>query len=228
MPDLPPPSAGLSLGFTALSLVMLVFMIAAVARMTDRRTGRVAGAALIGWAALNAGLAASGVLNHFEPPRIMGLLVVEILALVWLWRSDLGGRVAALPLGLLVGFQSFRLLVELLIHQAVVEGIAPPQMTWTGWNFDIVVGVSALIVGPLAGRLPTSALRIWNLACAGILVVVVIVAVLSMPTPLRVFSDGPPNVWITQLPFIWLPSILVFAALAGHVLTARHLGIRRE
>jgi len=224
--DLPAPSSTLSLGFVALSLVMLVFMIVVVARSAGRPVGLIVGGVLVVWAALTAGLAASGVLTHFEPPRVTVILMLEIVALVWLWRSESGARLAGLPLGVLVGFQGFRVLVELLIHQAVLEGIAPQQMTWTGWNFDIVTGVSALIVGPLAGRLPPLVVRAWNLVCAGILVVVLIVAMLSMPTPARVFAADPPNIWITQMPFVWLPAILVFAAFAGHVLTERHLRLQ--
>ena len=33
------------------------------------------------------------------------------------------------------------------------------------------------------------------------------IAVMSIPGPLRLF-DGPPNVWIVTVPFVWLPTMM--------------------
>ena len=101
----------------------------------------------------------------------------------------------------------------------------PGQMTFTGRNLDIVTGLLAI---PLAYRLArghrdTALVWIWNALGLGLLINVVVVAVLSMPGPMRLFVNDPPNLWVATFPFIWLPTVLVPLALAGHILIARKL-----
>ncbi|MFK7844919.1 MAG: hypothetical protein AB8G77_06425 [Rhodothermales bacterium] len=166
---------------------------------------------------------ASGVLADFSsiPPRPFLLLGPALIAVVFVARSSIGKQLAELSLGVLVGYQAFRIIVELLIHQAVVEGIAPPQMTWSGLNLDILSGLSALALAPFASRLPRRALLTWNWLALGLLLWVVGVAIVSMPTPLQQMT--PDNIWIVFFPFIWLPTIAVVAALLGHLVLFRKL-----
>jgi hypothetical protein len=56
-----------------------------------------------------------------------------------------------------------------------------------------------------------------------LLTVVVTVAILSTPTPIRMFHNEPANVWITWFPFVWLPCLFVALALVGHILIFRRL-----
>ena len=62
----------------------------------------------------------------------------------------------------LVGFQGFRIVVEMLIHKAVQEGMAHPTMTWSGTNCDLVAGVTAALLVPITKRLDHRVLQIWN------------------------------------------------------------------
>ena len=66
-------------------------------------------------------------------------------------------------------------------------------------------------------------IRIWNVAGILLLTNILVVALLSAPTPLRVFHNEPANVWITQAPWVWLPAVDVLAAVLGHVLVYRRL-----
>ena len=54
------------------------------------------------------------------------------------------------------------------------------------------------------------------------------ISTLSSPLPIRVFHGEPPNVWIAHAPFVWLVSVLVPIALAGHILVFRALLRRRR
>jgi hypothetical protein len=63
----------------------------------------------------------------------------------------------------------------------------------------------------------------WNIMGSMLLATVVTIAVLSFPTPFQMIASDPPNVWVTHVPFIWLPTVLVPAALLGHLLTLRQL-----
>jgi hypothetical protein len=55
-----------------------------------------------------------------------------------------------------------------------------------------------------------------------LLVNVVSVAIASMPL-LRVFGDEQVVTFVTYTPFVWLPAVMVLAALAGHLVIFRAL-----
>ena len=203
-------------GFAVLAVTIAIMVGAAT------RSARVS-AGICLWLILTAMLAKSGVLLRFAAlPPPMGLLIISGCALtVWLGFSSAGTRIASLPLIWLVGFQGFRIAVEILIHCSSSLGLAPPQMTWSGLNFDIVTGVTALIIAPVANHVPRAVLLAWNTAGLGLLLWVVVVAALSFPTPFQVFH--PDNTWVATFPYVWLPAVLVTAALLGHVVVFRKL-----
>lgn len=223
MTPLPAPSLALWLGFVGLSIAVAALVISAIERTSGKATGRRAALAFGGWMLLTAGLAASGFLAHFDPPRIPLVMAGIIAWLVWTARADWAGRLSELPLRVLVGFQAFRIVVEILIHTAADEGIAPYELTWEGLNLDIITGVSAALLAAVADRVPPVVLHAWNLVTAGILGVVLLTAFATMPGPTNVMPSTPPNVWITTFPFIWLPAVLVLSAFACHIVLARRL-----
>jgi len=175
----------------------------------------------LGWLLLTGLIGATGWLSDFSgtPPRIMFFFAPVLIGVAWLAFSTFGKRLCLLPLSLLVGFQSFRIIVEILIHQAAVEGVAPPQMSWDGLNFDVFAGISALIIFPFAGRLPQWAILVWNSTALGLLLWVLGVAILSFPTPFQQLK--PDNIWVAHFPFIWLPTIAVALAILGHLVVFR-------
>jgi hypothetical protein len=68
----------------------------------------------------------------------------------------------------------------------------------------------------------------WNTLGLGLLANVLIVALLSAPTPMRRFMNEPANVWVTRAPWIWLPTVFVWAAIAGQALIYRRLWHERS
>ena len=50
---------------------------------------------------------------------------------------------------------------------------------------------------------------------------VVVISVLSMPTPLRRFHNEPANTFVTHFPYVWLPLYLVQVAWMSHLLIFR-------
>jgi hypothetical protein len=208
------PTLLLSLTFAAFAL-----LVAALAARSLRSPW------LAVWICLTGGLAASGWLatfNSFPPPLMRLILPALLLTTIACLRFDWYRRFS---LAGLVAFQSFRLPLELIMHQAAREGVMPPQMTFTGRNWDILTGLLAL---PLAYLLSRNRARpawvwAWNLLGLLLLINVVSVAVMSFPGPLRRFWNEPANLWVTHLPFVWLPTVLVPLALAGHLLIARKL-----
>jgi len=103
----------------------------------------------------------------------------------------------------LIGFLAFRIVFELLIQRAVTEGVAPPQMSWDGLNFDIIAGVTAPVIAPIATRLSRMILLTWNTLALTLVLWAVSVAVRRLPTPLQQFE--PTGLWVMAFPFVWLP-----------------------
>jgi len=108
------------------------------------------------------------------------------------------------------------------------RGIMPSQMTYTGRNFDIVTGATAIVVAVLlrSGRGGRGLALGWNLLGLALLLNVVIVAIVSTPR-FALFGPDRLNVWVAYPPFVWLPAALVLAALAGHLIVFRAIARQR-
>jgi hypothetical protein len=230
-----PGTPFLRVAFTLLTLFVATLFIVGVywsgrrtvlVAATLRQRTAIATLLTIIWIAATGLAAARGVL-HFTPPPTMLVLFLAIFAgAIGLATSPLGKQLAiGLPLAALVGYQGFRVIVELLMHRAYVDGLMPVQMSYSGRNFDIVTGITGLALGAwlAAGTPPRWLVLAWNTLGLALLANIVTVALLSAPTPMRVFMNEPANVWITHAPWVWLPAVMVFAALAGHVLVYRRL-----
>lgn len=238
----PQPSTATTVAFVALVAMVVAAAVTAVARAAAARGAdkgealrlRNRAAAVLGaYLALSGGLAAAGLLaiTNVLPPPIMVLVGATFLSVTALGLSRFGRTLATgLPVAALVGFQAFRLPLEILLHRLFSEGVLPPQMTYSGMNFDILTGATAIPVALAAGaaKLPRFALALWNAMGLFLLLVIVTVAILSAPLPLRVFLNEPANAIVMTFPYVWLPTVLVQAAWLGHLLLWRRLVIDRR
>jgi hypothetical protein len=192
-----------------------------------RRAGVTTGAATAAWMALTWLAATSGILREWDrtPPPFAFLVVGVLVVSVTVSFSVVGTRIAQhTPLWALVAIQSFRLPLELSMHALAEKGIMPVQMSYSGRNFDIVTGATAVIVAVLvkAGSGGRWLVGAWNVLGLGLLVNVVTVAILSTPR-IRYFGDDQVVTFVTYSPFVWLPAVMVVAALAGHLVIFRAL-----
>ena len=104
-------------------------------------------------------------------------------------------------------------------------------MTFEGWNFDILSGITAPIVYFLAfrkGGVNRTLLITWNVIALGLLANIVTLAVLSFQGPMQRLAFDHPNVGVTYLPFIWLPAIIVPVVLFSHLASLWQLIARRN
>ncbi|MEO5769666.1 MAG: hypothetical protein ABIS92_15040 [Polyangia bacterium] len=226
------------IGIPGIALALSVLFVAATWRTghglqpgARRRRTILAGAGMALWLAAMATAALSGLLGRFDlrpPPMVIWFasMVVMTLALAW---SPFGRRFAdKLPFVALIGFQAFRLPLELIMHRAAVVGIMPTVMTYTGYNFDIVTGATALPLALYAWRRPVPRwlIVLWNATGQILLFVVAGVALAASPL-FRAFGDAQLNVWVTEFPYVWI-AVMVAAALFGHVVTLRKLMAERR
>jgi hypothetical protein len=220
--------------FTILPVVLALLLVAGVFAAW-RRTGASRRRSVLAALAMLAGLAAWMSVTYAAaafrllafPPQAPTMVVLFVLVLalsVGLGVSPVGRRLATgLPLAILVGVQAFRLPLELMMHRAYEYGLMPVQMSYSGLNFDIVTGITAVPVSVLVAtkRAGVRTVRAWNLLGTLLLLNILVVAWLSAPTPWRVFKAEPANTWIASAPYVWLPAVLVAVAILGHIVIYR-------
>jgi hypothetical protein len=68
----------------------------------------------------------------------------------------------------------------------------------------------------------------WNVIGLLLVANIVIISILSAPTPFRVFMNEPANTFIAYLPFVWLPSFIVPVAYWMHILSIKQLLSSKE
>src|SRR5690348_7305699 len=149
LPDpLPSGSPGLRVAFVGLAVLVAAMLVVAVYRSAlnagatlaeAKRRATLAAAFAAGWMAVTGGAAAAGALHFEAPPTMLVVLFASAVLAVAVGISPIGKSIAAgLPLAVLVGYQGYRVIVELFLHRAYSEGLIPVQMTYSGRNFDIV------------------------------------------------------------------------------------------
>jgi hypothetical protein len=166
------------------------------------------------------------------PPRVVVFAVLPaVLFIVVYFIFFRQSFVNRLSLEMLTLLSFVRLPVELVLHGLYQAGQVPQIMTFEGWNFDILSGISAPIIYWLAfrdGRLNRPLLIGWNIAALCLLTNIVTIAVLSFRGPMQRLAFDQPNVGVTYLPFIWLPAIVVPAVLFAHLAALWRLLLSRH
>jgi hypothetical protein len=209
------------LATVAAVLAALVLLIAIAARHARRPFPRAALVGLAGWLAVTGFLAAAGVTElDGGPPRVVLLAIIATTALtVVAHRCRIADHLSPAHV---IALQLFRLPVELVLWRLYVDGSIPIQMTFEGRNFDVLVALTAIPVALLVARGASHRVVLgWHLFGLAMLVNIVVTAMLSTPGPLRVFTNEPANVIVGELPFVWLPALLVPIAFASHVVGIR-------
>jgi len=227
---LPPvfdPIAAFGIGGLAV-LVAIIWII-----LFSRRNGRCAlllSAAVFTVMAVSDIAVWSGTLaqfNSFPPPML--IMIASVFMMSFAVELSPFGRAAAAELSFasLVGLQGFRFPLELVMHHAGNVGIMPVQLSYSGYNFDIVTGISALLIFALlkSGRsVSRSVLWAWNVWGSLCLVVIATIAITTSPV-IRLFGDEPRNLntWVLYFPYVWLPVVLVTMAISSHIVITRKL-----
>lgn len=174
--------------------------------------------------------ALSGQLSRFDffpPPMFIMLVSITVIAFA-IGLSSFGRDAAAeISLYTLIGLQSFRFPLELVMHYAGGLGIMQAQLSYSGYNFDIITGIGALVLFVMhksSVRIPLPVLWVWNIWGSLCLVVIYIIAITTSPV-VRAFGDEPQNLntWVLYFPYVWLPVVLVTIAISSHIIITRRL-----
>jgi hypothetical protein len=164
--------------------------------------------------------------------RESGFVAIAVLLVVMFalaQKSSVVPRLSLLPLTFLIGFQAFRIPVELLIHRPVSrwDRATANDLEWIEPGHPLGSFCAAPV--PFARQIPCWGILAWNTMAPALLLWIVCVAVLGFPGGLQRLK--PDNVWVAYFFFVWLPTVAVTSALLGHVVHFRRLlgpGTRAE
>ncbi len=149
------------------------------------------------------------------PLLILGTIALTFVSLKRIDKQKLNSKI-------LLTIHTLRIPVELILYQLFLQQKIPNLMTFKGWNFDIVVGFSALVI--LIYQLTTKRIFnrqffiIWNIIGIVFLFTIVSLAILSSPLPVQQFAFDQPNIAILEFPYCFLPTCVVPIVLISHIL----------
>lgn len=154
--------------------------------------------------------------------RLVVAFLVPFVVLFFLVLHLKGRRLLGRARGRwLVQAQGIRIATELFFWMGWRVGFIPLQMTFAGFNYDIIVGLSALLASQVffwRGRPRRLEIMIWNTFGLFSLLYLLFIVILSWPdTSWTVFSTQPNSLFLGQVPFIWLWGVLYPLAGALHI-----------
>lgn len=179
-------------------------------------------------------LSLKGVFLDFSstPPKIFIVLAVPLITTVYFLASKRLNRILlSIPEQWLIYIQSFRVVVEILLWLLFIENLLPVQMTFEGGNYDVVSGVTAIIIAYFCytkEKWSRTIALIWNFAGLIALINIVTTAIFSMPTKFRFFMNEPSNTIVAYFPVIFLPAILVPVAYSMHLFSIKQILLKRK
>jgi hypothetical protein len=217
----------LFLGFVAL---MAALVVALSARYLKGPTAFAIGIGLFIWLIYVGLLGYLGVIGNatMRPPGIAFIFVPVVLLLLFFIVRVRSTAALAFPLWIILGTQSFRIVVELFLHQLWIEGLIPRMLTFAGANADIYIGASAPLIAWLStrGRFGLQPTLVWNVLGLFALANVVTRAVLTAPGPFNLVHAEVPNLMFGTFPFMFIPGFFVPLAIVLHVLAIRAISSR--
>jgi len=185
---------------------------------------------LTGWTVLQAILGLLGVYQQTDrlPPRILafGFFPALLILVLYLFFGKGKGLIAQTNLSTLTGFHSIRILVEIVLLLLFYFQMTSIYMTVEGNNYDILSGVSAVVVALVAGQTGAEKKKLllwWNIVCLLLLFNVIARAILSTPSPLQRWAFEQPNLAVLYFPFNLLPTVIVPLVLVAHLIAIKRL-----
>ena len=185
------------------------------------------------WLLITAVLSIGGYYSNFRylPPRVFlfGLFPPLVITFILCLSKSFIDILRQVPPAWLIKVQSFRIVMELMLFLAFLGDIFPFQMTFVGFNMDIIAGITALFAARIFFRRGSAfkpEVVIWNIFGILLLVNIVFVTVISTPSIFQVFRNEPSSALIASFPFIWIPTFIVPYALAMHFFSIRQVFIK--
>jgi len=212
---------------TGALMVLVVAALAVTLKASD--TSKLAFAAIAGlWIGFAAASAQAGWVAIGTPFPLIGLYVAAPLAAAAIAATTPAGRATllALPTRLLIGLNIGRVLAVLFFLLAREGRLSGPFPFYAGWG-DIITGVLAIpiLLGRLESKHPAVVMA-WNVFGTIDLVHAIFLGTISQEGSLQIFG-APGSGAMQQLPWSFIPTVLVPYFLVAHGVIAAQLQSRR-
>tara|TARA_B100000809_G_scaffold180897_1_gene178569 strand:- start:722 stop:1417 length:696 start_codon:yes stop_codon:yes gene_type:complete len=220
----------LKLGYLGLSVLITTFIFLlgnrAINACQDPRKSTkkiILGLGLFFWNTYVYLVAISGVIQSFElPPKFPILLVLPtfVFIAIFLYSNKDKKWIDSIPKHWLIYIQSFRLVVETLFVISVSDGLLHYHVTIEGYNYDMLVGFSALIIGFLFHKkwVSENFVLYWNYTGLSVLAVVVFVFITTAFFPTLYGSKvSLMPLEALKYPFVLVASFLMPVAVFLHI-----------
>lgn len=180
------------------------------------------------WLGLLWGLAQTSFFVQLDakPPRFLVVLGPPMVMISFLFLNHRGRHfMDKLPLKPLTWLHTVRVAVEVSLWYLFLEHQIPQMMTFEGYNWDILAGLTSPLMAWCLrrGTLPRWVILGWNLLALGLLINIVGIAILSAPLPFQQLNFVQPNVGVFKSTFIWLPGFVVPVVLWAHLVAIRRI-----
>ncbi len=221
--------------FSALMVLILilayrkVLLDSAIPARERSKKFRLALGFVVGWLIYLFLISMTGILKDLSMPPKFPLLVFLplVIGFIIFYKRTARSRVLkAVPRSWPIYFQSFRVVVEVLLLMTFYSGIIPQSATFEGLNFDIVMGISALFVAYflVKGNKHRRLLYVWNFLGMIMVLFVAYIIASSMYFP-GVWGASTPLVDLAfiEMPFLLLAGFLAPLAIFMHVVSLAQL-----
>lgn len=104
-------------------------------------------------------------------------------------------------------------------------------MTFKGYNYDILIGISAPVVAIMffiLKKMNRKVYLIWNILGLISVLAVVIRGIGALPSPLQWWDFTQPNYAVMHFPFIWLPAFIVPIVIFSHLTAIRRMIMHKD
>lgn len=149
------------------------------------------------------------------PPKIPILIFLPLIITTLIFylfnKNDL--VLKAIPKTYPVYYQTFRIFVELILLFTFYKNIIPKTATFEGWNFDILIGITAPFMAYFVFRKPMKSFflaKAWNVL--GIFMILFVAFIIAT-------GFYQPQIWgsetqLVQFKFVQMPYLLIAGFLA--------------
>lgn len=174
------------------------------------------------WSGLHSVLAYFGFYQNTTtiPPRYAIVLLPVILMLIYgILPKQIDWVIKNRNIKLSTFLHTIRIPMEIVLFYLYCYKTIPKLMTFEGRNFDILAGITAILVGVLLlkNKINKKVLLLWNVVGLCLILFIFINAILSSELPFQQFGFEQPNRAVNYFPFILLPAVVVPIVIYTHL-----------
>ena len=204
------------------TLFILIVIVTIVLFYFSNGKPKLATLLIIAWSLIQSGLAYTNFYQVLDstPPRFAFVMIpIGILFIFALLPKQINRMIEKRNSTLSTFLHTIRIPMEIVLFYLFTYKMLPELMTFEGRNFDILVGLSAPIIGfmMIRQKISKQGLLIWNIIGLCFISFIFVNGLLSAELPFQQFGFDQPNRAVTFFPYILLPAVVVPIVMYTHI-----------